>query len=1053
MHRETHSHIGNQPNTIPDEICHGFPTLGLSSMYWAPHYFMPNTSAWVGHTPFAFWVTEAHRPKIFVELGTQYGHSYFAFCQAVHTLKLETKCFAIDTWEGDEHSGYYGEEVFSTVSDYNKSHYETSSTLIRSSFDAALREFDDGSIDLLHIDGHHSFASVKHDFETWLPKLSQRGLVLLHDTNVRIHNFGVELLLSNLRKSYKVFEFYHASGLGVVGTGPEQEQHLQALFECARNTEAGTIVRNAFARLGECCTVLEQLQSANNEVDTLQSREKELSADIYHLRSDNESLRHNLSHLQQHLFDIRSSTSWRLTRPLRATGDLLRALSLRSPRQSAALNPPRPAIPTLSSYLCEQFGGETKRRVSGLLELILQRGPQIAKRGRTRKTLLQLRSRLQRAVVNLATSAGCPEATIIVPVYKQHHLTLACVLSVLESEPQTHFEILIADDASPDPADDLFEHFAPAIRVLKAPINLGFLRNCNNAAREARGKYLIFLNNDTIVLPGWLDALVARCRAAKDKVISGSKLVNPDGTLQEAGAIVWSDGTGWNYGRNDDPAKVFYSKPRKVDYCSGASLCVPKAMWEELGGFDDDFAPAYCEEVDFCFRARNRGYETFYEPQSVLIHVEGASHGTDTSAGLKLHQTKNQSKLRERYRNILTESHFSPGHNIPLARHRQSSRRLLLLDHKMPEPERDAGSRSIWHIAQTLSSNGYVVYFWPADGLVSSKVEDRVHGSGLEVLCGPEFTPNTFGSWLTQNARHFDAFLLSRPMVAIDYIDLIAKASSSPILYYGHDIHHIRWRRTAAHQNHKEAAVSEATASSHQAAEQHIWDNATTIYYPSDVETRIVNRYLSSRGKPPVAHTIPLNAFETFGEPAESEHSTRDMLLFVGGFDHPPNEDAILWFVETAWPSVKSGLPRLRLCIVGSNPTTRILSTRAKDVTVLSNISDEALGEIYRRALLSIAPLRSGGGLKGKITEALRFGVPVVTTPIGAEGFHEADNYMCVASTAADMSSAIAALASDRARWLQMSRNASKYAREHFSVDAMWKALSAGLHSSPVKGI
>ncbi|MED9260324.1 class I SAM-dependent methyltransferase [Escherichia coli] len=223
-----------------------------SSLFWRPTYLAQ--SAWLEHIPFAFWLVDTLRPRNIVELGTHYGSSYFSFCQAVSTLDLETCCFAVDTWGGDEHAGLYGEEVYRQVSEYNRQHYSGFSTLIRSTFDQALEHFSQGSIDLLHIDGLHTFEAVRHDFESWLPKLSERAVVIMHDTNVRERGFGVFQLLDELKRQYPHFEFAHGNGLGIVGVGCEQSPELNNLYKISENARATKQVRDIFYRLGKSCS-------------------------------------------------------------------------------------------------------------------------------------------------------------------------------------------------------------------------------------------------------------------------------------------------------------------------------------------------------------------------------------------------------------------------------------------------------------------------------------------------------------------------------------------------------------------------------------------------------------------------------------------------------------------------------------------------------------------------------------------------------------------------------------------------------------------------------
>lgn len=236
------------------------------SSFWSPEW-MPPISAWLEHGPFAFWVTEVQRPACLVELGSHWGYSYMAFCQSVKSHKLGTRCYAVDTWRGDGHAGAYGEDVYTKLQEYNQRNYSTFSSLIRSTFDQALEHFSDGSVDLLHIDGFHTYEAVKHDFETWLPKLSRRGLILFHDTNVREHNFGVWRLWKELCGKYPHFEFLHGHGLGVLGVGSEQPVKLQDFFAIQAGSVEAVDIQNGYSRLG-CAVTCRQLatvvESASN---------------------------------------------------------------------------------------------------------------------------------------------------------------------------------------------------------------------------------------------------------------------------------------------------------------------------------------------------------------------------------------------------------------------------------------------------------------------------------------------------------------------------------------------------------------------------------------------------------------------------------------------------------------------------------------------------------------------------------------------------------------------------------------------------------------------
>jgi len=229
------------------------------------------------------------------------------------------------------------------------------------------------------------------------------------------------------------------------------------------------------------------------------------------------------------------------------------------------------------------------------------------------------------------------EISIIIPVFNQFRFTQACLASLQEHNGPERFEVIVVDDCSTDATGEA----VPGMRGVvysRNETNCGFIASCNRGAEKARGKYLVFLNNDTLVTDGWLSALMETFTEEPQAGIVGSKLIYPDGRLQEAGGIIWRDASGWNYGNSDDPAKPHYNYLREVDYCSAASLMIPKALFHGVGGFDSRYAPAYYEDTDLAFKVHRAGYKVLYQPLSEVIHYEGATGGTDLSSGTKKHQ-------------------------------------------------------------------------------------------------------------------------------------------------------------------------------------------------------------------------------------------------------------------------------------------------------------------------------------------------------------------------------------------------------------------------------
>jgi O-antigen biosynthesis protein len=207
------------------------------------------TSAWVGHIPLAYLMMDLARPRVFVELGTDQGDSYCAFCQAAAQLATATRCFAVDTWQGDPQAGFYGPDVLEKLRKHHDPLYGAFSTLVQADFDTAVTRFADASVDLLHLDGHHSYESARHDYETWRPKMSPRGVMMFHDTAERAQeSFGVWRLWEELSPRHPSFEFPHAHGLGVLAVGAEPPPSVLVFLRYANAN--GDVIRRLFEDLG-----------------------------------------------------------------------------------------------------------------------------------------------------------------------------------------------------------------------------------------------------------------------------------------------------------------------------------------------------------------------------------------------------------------------------------------------------------------------------------------------------------------------------------------------------------------------------------------------------------------------------------------------------------------------------------------------------------------------------------------------------------------------------------------------------------------------------------
>ncbi len=830
-----------------------------------------------------------------------------------------------------------------------------------------------------------------------------------------------------------VYRITQESGFGMVGDETRVRQGLKAFFNKWRSlwTEQELLGILEYAKHHsmyqdlkvmlfdldkEQNALLEHKDALIREKNGLILEKNDLIADktALHEKIDRlsviiDSQSRDVTRLIARLKDIEESTSWKVTAPLRFLSARARS----------------------ATYNCRVMFFEARRlgaqgfqtwKSSGTRVLFSKAGSKLS---RYRKSC---RMRAQGGgAVSLENGfhsidfprVDHPLISIIIPARNQHVFTFNCLKSISGHTSGTAYQIILVNDASTDETSEMLGMMS-GIMVINNDVQKGFIHSCNLGAEKAEGEYLVFLNNDTLVTDNWLESLLSVFKRDKNAGLAGPKLLYPDGCLQEAGGIVWRDGSTWNFGRLDSADKPEYNYFRRVDYCSGACLAIPRELFSRVGGFDPSFAPAYFEDVDLAFKVREAGKKVCYQPKSIVYHFEGASSGKTVTSGLKGFQSINRRKFYDKWKHVLAD-HRINGDAPHLEKDRFVRGRILVVDKIMLTPDRDSGSLRMFNILKELVNLEIKVVFATMylDDLEPYK--SMLQDMGVEVIYRPHAA--SVEQYLQSHGPDFDVVMLSRMDTARFFMPMAKRyAPEAKVIFDTVDLHFLREERMAKLHNSKSMSKS---AAQRKEGELELVMNADITLVVSSFEAELL-----ARECPGKRIEILSNIHEVYG--SRTDFQQRKDILFIGGFDHPPNTDAALYLVNEILPLVKKDLGEIKTYIIGSNPTAQVLGLASDSVIVTGFVQD--ISGYFDKVRLSVAPLRYGAGVKGKVNMSMSFGVPVVATPIAVEGMHLTRGHdVIIGDSAEKLSEGIVELYRNRDVWEKISSNGLINVEKHFS--------------------
>ncbi len=626
------------------------------------------------------------------------------------------------------------------------------------------------------------------------------------------------------------------------------------------------------------------------------------------------------------------------------------------------------------------------------------------------------------------------DVSIVIPLLNQKRSALGCLAAIVEHTSGPSYELIVVSDAPAGIAPMLMKS-GEANSPTRTWRNRPFIDACNRGAVAARGEFLVFLDDDTVVTPGWLQALAETFQNRPGTGLACAKLVDRAGRLHAAASVLWRDGTRSNDGESDDGGRPSHNFMREVDDCPGTGLMVPRALFEKLGGFDSPRGPVSDEDADLALKIRHAGHKVIYQPHARIIHRGGSMSGPEPETAATSRVVVHPTAFRERRRHRLDFHPPAPqadaDRNAETRAVDPASRdRVLVIDHRLPFFDHDAGSLRMLEMVRALAKNGQHVTFIPGDLTGWPRYLEAVQSAGVEVIHRPYYF--SVLQYLREHGREFSLVILSRLATAARFMPAVRRlAPHARIVFDTVDLHFVREERQARIEQDSEL---ESAVASRKQLELQLARRADLTLVVSPIEKAILEQECPGVD---VRILSTIHALEQHDVPG---FDGRRDIAFIGSFGHTPNADAVLYFAREIFPLVRLRLTDAAFQVIGPGAPPEVLNLASPSIRILGQVPD--IRPLFDRARALVAPLRFGAGVKGKVSQSMALGVPTIVTSIAAEGMHlvHEDNAM-IADDPESFADALVRVCTTRELWERVSANGRQTLREHFSVEAASRAI------------